>query len=197
MRSQLLRLLAMMFAFSLVAAACGGSSSDAADTETTTEDGGSEEETDEGDEEAAAGSGGEFIDMGTFVGDPPEHIDPALNSTLDAYQVINAVYDGLTEIDASDPANPAIVPLVADEVTPNDDASVWTFHIREGAQFADGEEINASTFVSSWERAADLAGDYSYLITFIDGGSERLDGTADTISGVEADDDSSYPHRHP
>lgn len=188
MRSQLLRLLAMMFAFSLVAAACGGSSSDEADTETTTEDGGSEEETDEGDDEAAAGSGGEFIDMGTFVGDPPEHIDPALNSTLDAYQVINAVYDGLTEIDASDPANPVIVPLVADEVTPNDDASVWTFHIREGAQFADGEEINASTFVNSWERAADLAGDYSYLIGFIEGGAERLDGTADTISGVEADD---------
>ncbi len=173
MRSQLLRLLAMLFAFSMVAAACGGSSSDEADTEN----------------EAAAGSGGEFIDMGTFVGDPPEHIDPALNSTLDAYQVINAVYDGLTEIDASDPANPAIVPLVADEVTPNDDASVWTFHIREGAQFADGEEINASTFVNSWERAADLAGDYSYLITFIDGGTERLDGSADTISGVEADDD--------
>ncbi len=198
MRSQLLRLLAMLFAFSMVAAACGGSSSDEADTDTTTEEGGSEEETEEGaeepeesegSEEAAAGSGGEFIDMGTFVGDPPEHIDPALNSTLDAYQVINAVYDGLTEIDASDPANPAIVPLVADEVTPNDDASVWTFHIREGAQFADGEEINASTFVNSWERAADLAGDYSYLITFIDGGTERLDGSADTISGVEADDD--------
>ncbi len=48
-----------------------------------------------------------FIDLGTFVGDPPEHIDPALNSTLDAYQVINSVYDGLTDIDASDPDNPA------------------------------------------------------------------------------------------
>ena len=52
------------------------------------------------------GAGGEFIDLGTFVGDPPEHIDPALNSTLDAYQVINAVYDGLTDIDSADPANP-------------------------------------------------------------------------------------------
>ena len=35
-------------------------------------------------------AGGDFVDLGTFVGDPPEHIDPALNSTLDAYQVINA-----------------------------------------------------------------------------------------------------------
>ena len=65
---------------------------------------------------------------------------------------------------------------------------MWTFVIREGAQFSDGEEINASTFQNSWERAADLAGDYSYLLTFIEGGAERLDGTADTISGVVADD---------
>ena len=51
-----------------------------------------------------------MVDLGTFVGDPPEHIDPALNTTLDAYQVVNAVYDGLTDIDASDPDNPEIVP---------------------------------------------------------------------------------------
>jgi oligopeptide transport system substrate-binding protein len=142
----------------------------------------------EGGTDAAAGTGGDFVDLGTFVGDPPEHIDPALNSTLDAYQVINAVYDGLTEVDSTDPDDVKIVPLVAETVEANDDASVWTFTIKEGAAFSDGEEINASTFQKSWERAADLAGDYSYLISFIDGGTERLEGTADTISGVVADD---------
>ncbi len=192
--SKLVRLLAALFAISMVAASCGGSGSDegsgtddGGDTTTTAADDGGTETTEGGDAAPSTG-GGEFVDLGTFVGDPPEHIDPALNSTLDAYQVINAVYDGLTEIDASDPLNPKFVPLVADEVTPNDDASVWTFHIREGAAFSNGDEINASTFQKSWERAADLAGDYSYLITFIDGGSERLAGDADTISGVEADD---------
>ena len=60
------------------------------------------------------GAIGEFIDGGTNVGDPPEHIDPAVNSTLDAYQVINAMYDGLTDVDASDPANPVIKPHVAE-----------------------------------------------------------------------------------
>ena len=49
--------------------------------------------------------GAELIDGGTFIAGPPEHIDPALNSTLDAYQVINAMYDGLTDIDVSDPEN--------------------------------------------------------------------------------------------
>ena len=43
----------------------------------------------------------------------------------------------------------------------------------------------------AWERASDpeFAGDYSYLMTFIDGGAEKLDGSADTISGIEVDDE--------
>ena len=120
----------------------------------------------------SAGGGGEIIDGGTFVGGPPEHIDPALNTTLDAYQVINALYDGLTEIDVSDPENSQIVPLLAESFEPNEDATVWTFTIKEGLQFADGEAILPSTFQRSWERAADLAGDYSYLLNFIEGGAE-------------------------
>jgi ABC-type oligopeptide transport system substrate-binding subunit len=48
-----------------------------------------------------------------------------------------------------------------------------------------------SSFVRAWERASDpdFAGDYSYLFNFIEGGAEKLDGTADTLSGVTADDD--------
>jgi oligopeptide transport system substrate-binding protein len=175
-----LKLLALFLGLSLVAAACGGD-----------DDEGSGNTSEGSDTTEASGgvAGGDFIDGGTFVGDPPEHIDPALNSTLDAYQVINAMYDGLTDIDASDPANPQIVPHVAESVEPNDDATVWTFTIREGQTFADGEEIVPSTFQKSWERAADLAGDYSYLLSFIQGGAERLDGTATTLAGVEADDE--------
>jgi ABC-type oligopeptide transport system substrate-binding subunit len=171
-----LQLLALFLGLSLVAAACGSDDDDPSSTEDT-------------DTEVEGAAGGELVDLGTFVGDPPEHIDPALNSTLDAYQVINALYDGLTDIDASDPDNPEIVPHLAESFESNDDASVWTFTIKDGLAFSNGEEILPSTFANSWERAADLAGDYSYLLTFIDGGAERLDGTADTISGVEADDE--------
>lgn len=173
-----LKLLALFLGLSLVAAACGDD-----------DDGSPEGTGTDATQPSEGAAGGELIDGGTFVGDPPEHIDPALNSTLDAYQVINAIYDGLTDIDSSDPADPQIVPHVAESFEPNDDASVWTFTIREGMAFSDGEEILPSTFVSSWERAADLAGDYSYLLSFIDGGAERLAGEADTLSGVEADDD--------
>ena len=183
-RAWFLRLLALVSVLALVLAACGGDDDDDDDaggesTETTEGDGGGE-------------AGGEFIDGGTFVGDPPEHIDPALNVTLDAYQVVNALYDGLTEIDAStDPANPTIEPLVAESFESNEDATVWTFTIKDGLTFSNGEAITPTSFKRAWERASnpDFAGDYSYLFNFIQGGAEKLDGTATELAGVVADDD--------
>ena len=174
------RVAAVLIAFMLIAAACGDDSGDS---------GGGGDDASGSDVETQAG--GEFIDLGTFVGDPPEHIDPALNSTLDAYQVINALYDGLTDVDATDPANPVIVPHVAESYEANEDATVWTFTIKDDQYFSDGEQVLPSSFQRAWERASDpdFAGDYSYLMTFIDGGAEKLDGSADTISGIEVDDE--------
>ena len=179
------RLLALLVALVLVAAACGSDSDSGDESSNDTTAGESTDDTAAPETQA----GGDFTDLGTFVGDPPEHIDPALNVTLDAYQVINALYDGLTDIDTSDPANPTIVPDVAESYEVNDDATVWTFTIREGQQFSNGEEILPSTFVDSWNRAASLAGDYSYLMGFIEGGIEVVEGDAEEISGVVADDE--------
>jgi ABC-type oligopeptide transport system substrate-binding subunit len=179
-RAWRLRLFALLTVLVVALAACGGDDDDddASGGDTT-------------DSTAEGEAGGEFVDLGTFVGDPPEHIDPALNVTLDAYQVINALYDGLTEIDSSDPENPELKPLVAESFESNDDATEWTFTIKDDAQFSNGEKITPSSFVRGWERASnpDFAGDYSYLFSFIEGGQEKLDGTADTISGVTADDE--------
>jgi ABC-type transport system substrate-binding protein len=163
----------------LLAAACGDD-----------DDSGSGDPTD--DTTAAEGAaGGEFVDYGTIVGDPLEHIDPALNTTLDGFQITNAVYDGLTEIDFSDPDNPELKGLVAESWEPNEDATVWTFKIKEGLEFSNGEPVLPSSFQLSWERGSDpdFAGDYSYLYNFLAGGEEKLAGTAETISGIAVDDE--------
>ena len=74
---------------------------------------------------------------------------------------------------------------------PNDDAAELTFTVRDGLSFSDGTPVLPSSFQRGWETASDpdFAGDYSYLFSFIEGGQEKLDGAADTISGVEVDDD--------
>jgi ABC-type oligopeptide transport system substrate-binding subunit len=179
-----LKLLALFLGLSLVVAACGsddddeGSEGDDGSTETT-----------EGEGEGIAG--GEFIDLGTIVGDPLEFIDPALNTTLDGFQITNALYDGLTEIDFTDPDNPELKGIVAESWESSDDALVHTFTIKEGLEFSNGEPVLPSSFKLAWERASDpdFAGDYSYLFNFLEGGAEKLDGTAEEITGVVADDE--------
>lgn len=174
-----LKLLALILGLSLVAAACGGDDDDEG------------AETDEGDQAAEGVQGGELVDLGVFGQGPPEHLDPAINTTVDGFQIGGSVYDGLAETDFSDPENPETVGVVAESWDVNDDATEFVFHIREDLTFSTGEDVLPSSFVRGWERASDpdFAGDYSYLFTFIEGGAEKLDGSADTISGVEADDE--------
>jgi oligopeptide transport system substrate-binding protein len=223
-----LRLLALIFGFSLLAAtaACGDDGDDgdeAAETEDTTgvcpepeeaeapEEAAGEEttttaaptetttttEAPRADEESTDAvpldqipSGGEIVDNGTLTSGPPDHIDPALNVSLDNYQIVNALYDGLTEIDSSDPENPQVVGAVAESWDVNPEATEFVFHIRDGLSFSDGTPVLPSSFARAWNRASDpeLGGGYSYLFNFVDGGAERLDGEADELSGVAADD---------
>lgn len=179
-KRRILQLLAIVLGFSLLASACGGDDDDASgdNTDNTTQDG-----------DTAAG--GEFVDFGTVVGDPLEHIDPALNTTLDGFQITNALYDGLTEIEFDDEGNGELKGLVAESWEGNEDATVWTFTIKDGVKFSDGTPVLPSSFQLAWERASDpdFAGDYSYLFNFLEGGKAKLDGEAETISGVVADDE--------
>jgi oligopeptide transport system substrate-binding protein len=175
------KLLAVLLGLSLLAAACGDDDDDTGS-----------EGTDTGESTEEGVAGGEFIDYGTLIGTAVEHIDPALNTTLDGFQITDALYDGLTELDfADDPANPELKGLVAESWEPNEDATEWVFKIKEGMRFSDGTPVLPSSFVRAWERGSDpdFAGDYSYLFNFFEGGAEKLDGSAETISGIEADDE--------
>ena len=174
------KLLAAFLALTLFAAGCGDDDDDGA------------EGTDEGtSEESDTVAGGDFIDYGTVVGSALEHIDPALNTTLDGFQITNALYDGLTELDYTDPENPELKGLVAESWEGNEDATEYVFTIKEGLEFSNGEPVLPSSFKLSWERGSDpdFAGDYSYLYNFLEGGAEKLAGTAQEISGVVADDE--------
>ena len=173
------KLLALILGLSLIAAACGGDDDD--------------EGADSGDsaEETEGTQGGELIDASAFAQGPAEHLDPALSTEVSASQVGESLYDGLTQVNYSDPENPEVQGQVAESWESNDDATEWTFTIRDDLFFSDETQVLPSSFERAWERASDpdFAGDYSYLFSFIEGGQEKLDGAAEEISGIEADDD--------
>jgi ABC-type oligopeptide transport system substrate-binding subunit len=173
------KLLALILGLSLIAAACGGDDDD--------------EGADSGDsaEETEGVQGGELVDASAFAQGPAEHLDPALSTTVSASQVGESLYDGLTQVNYSDPENPEVQGQVAESWESNDDATEWTFTIRDELFFSDETQVLPSSFERAWERASDpdFAGDYSYLFSFIEGGQEKLDGAAEEISGIEADDD--------
>jgi ABC-type transport system substrate-binding protein len=174
------KLLALILGLSLVAAACGGDDDD---------EGAEGDEA--GQEEQDLQRGGELVDLSAFAQGPAENIDPALSTTVSASQVGESLYDGLTKVDYSDIENPVVRGEVAESWESNDDATEWTFTIRDDLFFSDETQVLPSSFERAWERASDpdFAGDYSYLFTFLDGGAEKLDGAADEISGIEADDE--------
>ncbi len=175
-----LQLLAIVLGFSLLATACGGDDDDASDNgDSTSQDGGD------------TAVGGDFLDYGTIVGDPLEHIDPALNTTLDGFQLTSAMYDGLTDIEFDEDGNGELKGVVAESWEPNDDATEFVFTLKDGLKFSDGTPVLPSSFQIAWERGSDpeFAGDYSYLFNFLEGGKEKLAGDADSISGIIVDDE--------
>lgn len=90
----------------------------------------------------------------------------------------------------------ALEPQLATSWEPNDDATVWTIHLREGVTFHDGEPMTAEDVKFSLELAlnpdaATQFPSFSQLTAghFV-GGEEYAAGDADEISGIRVVDDS-------
>ena len=108
----------------------------------------------------------------------PATMDPALNSTVDGGILMNHLFEGLmryadsgVEADGSDgTANKAeLVPGQAEsyeKVTNEDGTVTYTFHLRDGIKWSDGQDVTANDFVYSWQRLVDpaTAADYNYMI---------------------------------
>ncbi len=84
-------------------------------------------------------------------------------------------------------------PLAAESWNLSDDGLVWTFNLREGLVWSDGEPLKASDFVFSLERAATSGYDFAWYWDFAGGiknWKEITEGTMDVSEiGVRALDD--------
>ena len=97
----------------------------------------------------------------------PDRLDPALLYTVDGACLAVNSFAGLY----THAADGTLQPELATGYTVSDDGLTYTFTLREGLTWSDGEPLTAEDFVYSWQRAADPANGavYSYLYSVIAG----------------------------
>lgn len=117
----------------------------------------------------------------------PEDLDPALVQT-NAGDYIGLLYSGLVRLTP----DMQVVGDLAEKWTTSSDGLVYTFTLRSGLTFQDGNPLTAEDVRYSWERAADPVTDSPTAVTYLGdivGFKERHEKQATEISGVKVLDD--------
>jgi oligopeptide transport system substrate-binding protein len=119
----------------------------------------------------------------------PGSLDPARADGLEDEVVVGNLFDGLTALDGGGAVRPAVA------ASWRSDAALrrWEFRLRPDARWADGSPVRAEDFKFAWERLADpkakpRPSPSASLLAPVAGYREVADGTARSISGVQAPD---------
>ena len=124
----------------------------------------------------------------------PRSIDP-FDADAAGLAVVSQLFDPLMRYDF---AAGELVPLVAESVAVNDTATLFTFKLREGLSFSNGDTVDATSFKRAWERLVDPDGaaaqlyessPWAYLLTLVQGYDALSTGTAGELSGVICPDE--------
>lgn len=123
-----------------------------------------------------------------FTADIPD-LDSTTTADLISGDVLNNVMEGLFRVDGNFEPQPAI----AESFEVSEDGKTYTFTLREGVEWANGDPVTAGDFRYAWLRAInpDTAGDPAYLIyDYVEGGEEYFNGEADADEvGIKAPSD--------
>lgn len=103
-------------------------------------------------------------------------MDPAQLISSQESSFANTIYEGLTAYNKDNPGQP--LPALAESWEVNEDATVWTWHLRKGVKFTTGREMTAEDVVYSLKRGMEIdAPTYPPLKRFME------------ISGIELVDE--------
>lgn len=134
----------------------------------------------------------EALDLSVCFASEPMTIDPALNSAVDGAVMLHHVFEGLIKWADDGNGNATLVPGMAESWDVSEDGLVYTFHLREGALWSDGEPVTAADFEYAWARTVDpaTAADYSYMLDCVLNANEIMAGEMDSseLAAVALDD---------
>jgi oligopeptide transport system substrate-binding protein len=92
-------------------------------------------------------------------GPEPESLDPHRSTSLPAFSVQMALFEGLV---TPHPATMEPMPGVAERWEISEDGRQYRFYLRNTARWSDGAPVTADDFVAAWCRALDPAGGSAY-----------------------------------
>jgi oligopeptide transport system substrate-binding protein len=124
----------------------------------------------------------------------PVAIDAVAVQESEGWQVAHNTLEGLVTFEQDESGGMVAKPKIAESWDVNEDATVWTFHLKHGVTFAPpvSREVVAQDFVDSWNRATDPAnGSYSsYILAPIKGCADSgYWAGKEGLTGVKALDD--------
>jgi len=121
--------------------------------------------------------------------DEPPGIDPGISQGSTQSTIYATLFEGLVTADAEG----NIVPGAAERWDVNEDRTVYTFYLRDGLKWSDGQPLTAKDFEYSWLRVLtpETASTYSWFVEmFLKNGEEFGQGEAKAEDvGVAATDD--------
>ena len=121
------------------------------------------------------------------IASEPDVLDPALNSAVDGATLDSHLFAGLAKWDQDETGKLVITADCATELSEgvvNEDGTVtYTYTLRDGLKWSDGQPVTAKDFEFAWKRAAseELGADYGYMLEVVKGYPNDL--------AVEATDD--------
>jgi peptide/nickel transport system substrate-binding protein/oligopeptide transport system substrate-binding protein len=124
----------------------------------------------------------------------PPSIDAATAYESEGMQVVHQIYEGLVALEADESGTMVPVPKIAESWSANEDATVWTFKLKQGVMFQPpvSREVVAQDFVDSWNYVSnpDVESWTSYILSAIEGCADSGYWETDAgLTGVKAIDD--------
>ncbi|WP_251157834.1 peptide ABC transporter substrate-binding protein [Caniella muris] len=136
---------------------------------------------------ASAGEGGGKLSY--FITNPPS-IDPFNAQDVAGCMVARQLFDPMCTYDFD---KQELVPCAGESWSSNDDGTVWTFKVKEGNTFHNGETVDAEAFKRAWNRlcspkTSDSPSVVSYYLKLVKGYEDVVSGKADELAGVSCPD---------
>jgi peptide/nickel transport system substrate-binding protein len=115
-------------------------------------------------------------------------LNPIGIRTLGAFYLQSCIYDGLV---MSSPDWNTVEPGLAESHDISEDGLVYTFNLRQGVKWHDGEDFTADDVVFTYHTMLkkDIGSYMASTMFVVDGAEAYFNGEAETISGIEAVDD--------